>query len=86
MKFDEALKMDGEKMLAQRLAKEKAFKDKETSLLLRFDKQMSGIYNHLGNLRHSHRTIETNSRRARGHLEEAIRLSLKLRRLFESHK
>ena len=51
------------------------------SLQLKISQQMTGIQNHLRNITESHRRIETNTERAKGHLQEAIRLSLKLRRL-----
>lgn len=56
------------------------------SLKLKIQGQITGLHNHLNNLENNHRKIETNSKRAIGHCEEAIRLSLKLRRLNQLGK
>ena len=48
------------------------------------ESQMCGFQNHLYTMMSSHRRIETNTRRAMGHAQEAIRLALKLRRLYAS--
>lgn len=53
-------------------------------LKLQIEQQITGVRNHLRNLYQPHRRIETNSRRAIGHIHEAIRLALKLRRLYAS--
>jgi hypothetical protein len=54
-------------------------------LRLQIQQQITGFCNHLDNLTHRHRRIETNTRRAFGHAQEAIRLALKLRRLYAAN-
>jgi hypothetical protein len=54
----------------------------DESLKLQIEAQITGLRNHLRNLTECHHRVETNSRRALGHVNEAIRLSLKLRRLY----
>lgn len=61
----------------------KRFREKETSLKLRLDAQFVGIHNHVRHVQERHRDIERNTRRAEGHLKEAIKLALKLRRLYQ---
>jgi hypothetical protein len=54
----------------------------DEALKLQIEVQITGFRNHLRNLTERHRRVETNTRRALGHVNEAIRLSLKLRRLY----
>lgn len=54
----------------------------DESLKLQIETQIVGFRNHLRYLTEQHRRVETNSRRAMGHAQEAVRLSLKLRRLY----
>jgi hypothetical protein len=55
---------------------------KDEALKLQIEAQITGFRNHLRHLTERHRKVETNTRRALGHAYEAIRLSIKLRRLY----
>ena len=57
----------------------------DDSLKMQIEAQITGLRNHLYHLTERHRRVETNTRRALGHANEAIRLSLKLRRLYIAH-
>lgn len=65
--------------------KMKRFREQEGSLKLRLNQQIVGIANHLTNMQYAHRRVETNARKAEGHLQMAIQISLKLRRLYKDH-
>jgi hypothetical protein len=54
----------------------------DESLKLQIEAQITGFRNHLRHITERHRRVETNTRRALGHANEAIRLSCKLRRLY----
>lgn len=56
------------------------------ALIRQIEQQISGLRYHLICLREPHHRVETNTRRALGHAQEAIRLSLKLRRLYASRR
>ena len=58
----------------------------DESLRLQIEGQITGFRNHIRHLHEPHRRVETNTRRALGHAQEAIRLALKLRRLKNSNK
>jgi len=61
---------------------------RDEPLRLQIEAQIAGFRSHLCYLTQRHRRIETNTRRAMGHAHEAVRLALKLRRLYgrKQHK
>jgi hypothetical protein len=54
----------------------------DAPLQRQIEAQLAGVRNHVADLRYPHRGVESNVRRAEGHLREAVRLSLKLRRMY----
>lgn len=57
-------------------------KKQANSLRIQIEAQISGLREHVRNITERQHRIETNTRRAHGHCEEAIRLATKLRRLY----
>ena len=60
-------------------------KRNDEPLKLQIEQQITGFRNHIRHLYEPHRRVETNTRRAMGHAQEAIRLALKLRRMYASN-
>lgn len=64
------------------MKKKTILENRQETYRFELDKQIIGIQNHLRDLLSNHRDIKHATERARGHLEEAIRISLKMRRFY----